>query len=73
MVNGDLLNDPNPPGPKFKKENLYWLVLKSWMISQPLIFNLFLIIMFVFHLDQILHIVHLLIIRTVCYFILICL
>ena len=39
MVKGDLLNDPNPPGPKFKKENLYWQVLKSWMISQPLIFN----------------------------------
>jgi hypothetical protein len=37
MVKGDLLNDPNPPGPKFKKENLYWQVLKSWMISQPLI------------------------------------
>jgi hypothetical protein len=44
MVKGDLLNDPNPPGPKFKKEILYWQVLKSWMISQTLIFNLFLII-----------------------------
>jgi hypothetical protein len=29
MVNEDLLNYPNPPGHKFKKENLYWQVLKS--------------------------------------------